>query len=70
MAADIPLYNFAYHQVPDWLDQVAEVAKSEYWGSGKKVLDLYLRANFEIAKLSNQVYEDLEKKTTTAKLTG
>ncbi len=43
---NIPLYNFANHQSPEWLDMVADVAKDEYWGADKKVLELYLRANF------------------------
>jgi hypothetical protein len=56
----IPLYSFAYHKHPDWLDQLSLIAKPEPWGHRKKILELYLRANFEIAKGQNKVYEDAD----------
>jgi hypothetical protein len=37
------------------------VAKKEPWGANNKVLELYLRANFEIAKGQGKVYEDQDK---------
>jgi hypothetical protein len=58
---NVPLFNFAYHQHPTWLEQVAAVAKPEPWGGNHKVLELYLRANFEIAKAQGKVFEDREK---------
>ena len=53
-----PLFAFAYHPKELWLDEVARVAKDEPWGSGNKVLELYLHCNFEIAKAQNKVYEN------------
>ena len=57
MKGKVALYNFAYHK-PGWLDGIANVAKEEPWGKDNKILELYLRANFEIAKAQNKVYED------------
>lgn len=53
----VALFNFGHHYFPDWLEKVAEVAKPERWGAKNKVLELYLRANFEIAKAQGKVYE-------------
>lgn len=58
---DVPLFNFAWHPVPKWLEKVAKISKSEPWGKNYKVLELYLRANFEIAKQQSKVYEDPKK---------
>lgn len=67
---EVPLFSFAYHYRPrtgtgvadpGWLKDVAKAAKEEPWGRDFKVLDLYLRANFEIAKTQGKVYEDREK---------
>lgn len=52
-----PLYNFAFHP-EGWLDTIAKQTKSEPWGKDNKVLDLYLKAAFEITKQQNKVYED------------
>jgi len=52
-----PLFNFAYHR-PGWLQEIANRAQDEPWGQNLKVLELYLRGNFEIAKAQNKVYED------------
>lgn len=54
---EVALYTFANH-APGWLETVHQNLKEEPWGSGRKVLELYLRANFEIAKQQNKVYED------------
>lgn len=58
--SNIPLWNFAYHPHPAWLENVAAVAKPEPWGTNHKVLELYLRANFEIAKHQGKILEDRE----------
>ena len=58
---DVPLWNFAYHPFPSYLDDVSKVAKKEPWGKNKKVLELYLRTNFEIAKEQSKVFEDKKK---------
>jgi Domain of unknown function (DUF3825) len=60
-----PLFNFAYHPV-NWLREIAERAQEEPWGKDLKVLELYLRANFELAKAQTaeggtKVYEDQNK---------
>jgi hypothetical protein len=57
----VPLYDFGYHRHPAWLQEVAEVAKPEPWGRELKVLELYLRASYEIAKSQSKVYEDKSK---------
>ena len=57
----VPLYGFGYHRHPAWLQEVAEVAKPEPWGRELKVLELYLRASFEIAKSQSKVCEDKSK---------
>src|SRR2546425_12323070 len=54
----VPLFSFSFHPVPGWLDEIATIAKPEPWGTKKKALELYLRANFEIAKTQSKVYED------------
>lgn len=54
---DIALYQFGYHD-GKWLEDIEKVAKKEPWGKDHKILELYLRANFEIAKLQGKVYED------------
>lgn len=59
--SNVPLWNFAYHPPRDWLKWIADVAKPEPWGTNFKVLELYLRANFEIAKRSGKIYENKEK---------
>ncbi|MDG7000092.1 MAG: DUF3825 domain-containing protein [Nitrososphaerota archaeon] len=59
-SSNVPLWNFAYHPHPSWLESVAAVAKPEPWGTGYKVLELYLRANFEIAKRTGKIYENKE----------
>ena len=52
-----PLFNFSFN--PDgWLEDVAKDAKREPWGKDYKVLEIYLRASFEIAKQQNKVYEN------------
>lgn len=58
---NIPLWNFAYHPHPAWLENIAAVAKPEPWGTNYKVLELYLRANFEIAKRQGKIFEDRTK---------
>jgi len=57
----VPLYGFGFHHHPAWLQEVAEIAKPEPWGRELKVLELYLRASFEIAKSQAKVYEDKAK---------
>lgn len=58
MKPQIPLFNFAFHH-DKWLNEIHEVLKKEPWGEpGLKPLELYLRANFEIAKEQSKVYED------------
>lgn len=53
----VPLFNFGYHGM-DWLEKISKTAKEEPWGQNYKVLELYLRANFEMAKQQDRVYED------------
>jgi len=55
---NIPLFNFGYHDKKDWLEKISKIAKEEPWGQDRKVLELYLRANFEIAKQKSKVYEN------------
>ena len=57
----VALYGFAFHRHPEWLKEVAGVSKKEPWGHDLKVLELYLRASFEIAKSQSKVYEDKGK---------
>jgi hypothetical protein len=57
---EVALYTFANH-APDWLEIVHQNLKSEPWGQDNKVLELYLRANFEIAKQQQKVVENEEK---------
>jgi hypothetical protein len=57
----VPLFGFGFHHHPGWLEEVAEVAKPEPWGKNLKVLELYLRANFEIAKGQGKVFAEGEK---------
>ena len=57
MAQQTPLYNFAFHEA-NWLKIIAEHTKKEPWGENNKVLELYLRATFELAKQQNKVHED------------
>jgi hypothetical protein len=52
-----PLFAFAYHPWSSW-GEIAEVAKPEPWGAENKILELYIRANFEIAKSQGKVFED------------
>ena len=54
----IPLFDFANHPVPKWLEEIAATAKEEPWGKKYKVLELYLRSSFEIAKQQDKVFED------------
>jgi hypothetical protein len=61
LSANVPLFSFGFHPYPNWLKEIAEIAKEEPWGKNFKVLELYLRANFEIAKAQGKVYEDREK---------
>ena len=56
MGAVIPLFDFAYHG-DGWLEDIKKAAKEEPWGEKNKVLELYLRANYEIAKEQGKVYE-------------
>lgn len=58
---NIPLFHFAFHPYPDWLEEIKKIAKDEPWGSNSKILELYLRANFEIAKSQSKVYENKNK---------
>jgi hypothetical protein len=60
LSKTVPLYGFGFHPYPDWLEEVAKIAKQEPWGKNYKVLELYLRANFEIAKSQSKVFEDVE----------
>lgn len=55
---NIPLFDFASHPSPKWLEEVADTAKEEPWGKDKKILEIYLRSNFEIAKQQGMVYEN------------
>src|SRR5690242_18485313 len=55
------LMEFAFHPYPYWLDDVAATIKEEPWGHNKKALELYLRANFEIAQGQSRVYENRDK---------
>jgi hypothetical protein len=55
---DVPLYRFGFHWYPRFLEDVAWAARPEPWGTGMKTLELYLRANYEIAKSQSRVYED------------
>lgn len=57
---EVALFTFAYHE-PGWLDIVHKNIRIEPWGKEKKVLELYLRANFEIAKQQQKVFEDEKK---------
>lgn len=57
MKKDIALYKFAYH-APNWLENIRTNLRPEKWGKNLKVLDLYLRSNFEIAKQQGKVFED------------
>lgn len=59
LSRTVPLFNFAYHH-GDWLNDIAKVAKDEPWGDDNKVLELCLRANFEIASSQGKVYKDDE----------
>lgn len=56
MKSVVPLFNFAHHPL-GWLEQIQKSVKSEPWGN-LKPLELFLRANFEIAKTQGKVYED------------
>lgn len=58
LSKHVPLYSFGFHRHPEWLEEVALVAKPEPWGRDKKTLELFLRASFEIAKAQSKVYED------------
>lgn len=60
-----PLFQFAFHPtgdpirgLPSWLEDVAQLARPEPWGSSHKILELYLRANYEIAVGQGKVVED------------
>lgn len=55
-----PLFKFANHD-PNWLEVVKENTKEEFWGEDLKVLEFYLRINFEIAKQQSKVFESEEK---------
>jgi hypothetical protein len=52
-----PMFQFAYHD-NTYLSRVVEVVKEEPWGRNYKILDLYLKANFEIARNQGKVYEN------------
>ena len=52
-----PLFNFGFHH-EGWLPDIAKDLKKEPWGKEFKVLELYLRATYEIAKQQDKVYED------------
>jgi hypothetical protein len=53
-----PLFTFAFHE-KNWLRRIAAVAKEEPWGDDRfKILEIYLKANFEIAMNQDRVYED------------
>ena len=45
----VALYTFGNHS-PGWLSTVHDNLKSESWGKDLKILEMYLRINFEIAK--------------------
>lgn len=55
-----PMFQFAYHD-NSYLNRVVDVVKEEPWGRNYKILDLYLKANFEIAKNQLKVYENEER---------
>jgi hypothetical protein len=55
----VPLFDFAFHK-PEWLADIANAAKEEPWGDNYKILETYLRANFEIAKSQNKIYESTD----------
>jgi hypothetical protein len=57
MATTAALFSFAFHADP-WLETIAKDLKREPWGKDNKVLELYLKATFELAKQQNKVYED------------
>ena len=54
---EVALYTFANH-APGWIEKIRPNLKSESWGKDHKILELYLRANFEIAKQQQKVFED------------
>jgi hypothetical protein len=54
---EVALFKFAYHR-PGWLDEIHANLRPEKWGKNLKVLELYLRSNFEIAKQQGKVLED------------
>lgn len=54
---EVPLFTFANHG-PNWLDEVASKTFDEPWGKDNKILEIYLRANFEIARQQGKVYEN------------
>lgn len=56
-AHEVPLFSFANH-APGWLDDVASKTFDEPWGKDNKILDIYLRANFEIARQEGKVFEN------------
>jgi hypothetical protein len=51
------LFAFGYHPRSVW-NSIASVVKEEPWGADHKVLELYIRSNFEIAQAQGKVYED------------
>lgn len=55
-----PLYAFAWHPLSSW-EEIAKIAKPEPWGVNNKILELYVRASFEIAKNQGKVYEDRDR---------
>jgi hypothetical protein len=54
------LFDFAYHG-PEWLETVDFNTKDEPWGKNRKILEIYLRSNFEIAKQQRKIYQDNKK---------
>lgn len=58
MSRNIPLFDFAFHPYPDWLGDIASNTKTEPWGRDKKVLETYLKANFEIARQQDKIVEN------------
>ena len=52
-----PMFQFAYHD-SSYLARVVDVVKEEPWGRNYKILDLYLKANFEIALNQKKIYEN------------
>ncbi len=58
LSTRVALFSFAFHEHRIWLEKVASIAKPEPWGADNKILELYIRANFEIAKQQSKVYED------------